>query len=108
MDPRVQRAIQLIGKNPANTIPAQNISRLVNLSLPRLRQLFKKETGLTLRQYVKRVRMENATKLLRTSFLTVKEITFQSGARDVSHFVRDFKEYYGLTPSEFRARNQEQ
>jgi AraC-like DNA-binding protein len=49
--------------------------------------------------------MKKAAELLLTSFLTVKEISFASGTKDGSHFVRDFKKMYGLTPTEFRARN---
>jgi AraC family transcriptional activator of pobA len=46
--------------------------------------------------------MQNAERLLRTTFFSIKEITFLSGEKDVSHFVRYFKKRYGLTPREFR------
>ncbi len=50
------------------------------------------------------LRVERAASLLGTSFLTIKEIAFQTGSGDISHFVRDFKKYYGVTPGEFRLR----
>jgi AraC-like DNA-binding protein len=46
--------------------------------------------------------MERAEYLLLTSFLSVKEVTFNSGMTDVSHFVRDFKKRHRMTPTEFR------
>ena len=40
--------------------------------------------------------------LLTTTFLSVKEIVRRVGLTDESHFVRDFKRFYGVTPSEYR------
>lgn len=57
-------------------------------------------------QYLKDLRMGEADKLLRTTFLSVKEIAFLVGARDLSHFVRAFKKDHGVTPTEFRAQRQ--
>jgi|HubBroStandDraft_6_1064221.scaffolds.fasta_scaffold113371_3 AraC-like DNA-binding protein len=105
MDPRVERVIGIMNEHLADHLSEQNMSRSVNLSPSRLRQLFKKETGVSPMRYVKGLRMKRAATLLRTSFLTVKEVIFQSWSGDVSHFVRDFKKEYGLTPSEFRLGN---
>ena len=49
--------------------------------------------------------MQRAEKLLRTTFLSIKEVAFLSGMVDVSHFVRDFKKQYGSTPRQFRGQN---
>ena len=46
--------------------------------------------------------MERAKELLETSFLSVKEIAHRVGLNDESHFVRDFKMIYGLTPISYR------
>ena len=46
--------------------------------------------------------MEHSADLLTGTFLSVKEITFEAGFRDESHFVRDFKRIYGMTPTEYR------
>ena len=106
MEPRVKRIIEIAEKCFADTLSVRTLSSSVNLSPPRLRQLFKEETGLPPMQYIKRLRMKRAAKLLQESFFSVKEIVFMSGSTDVSHFVRDFKKQYGATPSEFRARSQ--
>jgi len=49
--------------------------------------------------------MENAERLLITTFLSIKEIAFADGAKHVSSFVHAFKAWSGLTPSEYRTRN---
>jgi predicted transposase len=46
--------------------------------------------------------MQQAAILLTTTFLSVKEIVRRVGLTDESHFVRDFKRLYGMTPSEYR------
>jgi transcriptional regulator GlxA family with amidase domain len=39
---------------------------------------------------------------VRTTFLSVKEISAAVGIHDESHFLRDFKTLYGATPTERR------
>jgi AraC-like DNA-binding protein len=48
--------------------------------------------------------MQKAEVLLRTTFLTIKEVANLVGLSD-SHFVRDFQLTYGLSPTVFRRRN---
>lgn len=102
MDCRVKRVITLMQDSLASKLSEQSIARSVNLSASRLRQLFKHDTGLSPIQYMRCLRAKGAAFLLETSFLTIKEVAFQIGAGDVSHFVRDFKKRYGLTPSAYR------
>jgi transcriptional regulator GlxA family with amidase domain len=106
MDARVRAAIKVMDDLIADELSIRSLARSVNLSPGRLRQLFKKDTGRSPMQYLKCLRMKKAADLLQSSFLTIKEIIFQTGARDASNFVRDFKKRYALTPSEFRARNE--
>ena len=47
--------------------------------------------------------MERAKDLLESSFLSVKEIAYQVGLNDESHFVRDFKSTYGYSPALYRS-----
>jgi transcriptional regulator GlxA family with amidase domain len=53
---------------------------------------------------VKLLRLEKAKYLIENSFLEVKEIAAAVGIGDVSHFVRDYKCFYGETPSQTRTR----
>ncbi|HEV2912039.1 MAG TPA: helix-turn-helix transcriptional regulator [Pyrinomonadaceae bacterium] len=80
------------------------LARAVNLSPAHLRYLFKAETGMSVMQYQKTLRMEEARRLLENTFLSGKEIMLRIGITDESHFVRDFKQSYGMTPAQYRAR----
>lgn len=82
------------------------LARAVNLTPSRLRCLFKAETGIPPTQYIRTLRMRKAETLLATTFMRVKEIVPVVGAKDESHFMRDFKKLYGLTPSKYREKTQ--
>ena len=75
----------------------------VNLSVWRLCHIFKSDVGMPPIRYLRLLRMERAKGLLETSFLSVKEIAFQVGLNDESHFVRDFKSTYGFSPALYRS-----
>src|SRR5574338_202217 len=75
----------------------------VNLSVWRLCHIFKSDVGIPPMRYLRLLRMERAKDLLESSFLSVKEIAFQVGLNDESHFVRDFKSTYGFSPALYRS-----
>ena len=75
----------------------------VNLSIWRLSHIFKSDVGMPPIRYLRLLRMERAKNLLESSFLSVKEIAFQVGLNDESHFVRDFKSTYGFSPALYRS-----
>jgi AraC-like DNA-binding protein len=76
----------------------------VNLSVWRLCHIFKSDVGMPPIRYLRQLRMERAKDLLESSFLSVKEIAFQVGLNDESHFVRDFKSTYGFSPALYRSQ----
>lgn len=75
----------------------------VNLSVWRLCHIFKSDVGMPPIRYLRLLRMERAKDLLESSFLSVKEIAYQVGLTDESHFVRDFKSTYGYSPALYRS-----
>lgn len=106
MDARVAATIRIMLESLADHLSISTLSNRVNLSPTRLRQLFKRETDRSPMQYLRDLRMQHAENLLRSTFLSVKQVAFVSGISDVSSFVREFKRRYGLAPSKFRARSE--
>ena len=102
MDLRAQKVITLINDNFHRGLLLHEIAKCVNISPSRLRHMFKAETGTTPTQYLKTLRLQKAKDLLETTFMSVKEITARVGMGDESHFVRDFKKNYGLSPMQHR------
>jgi transcriptional regulator GlxA family with amidase domain len=105
MDPRVQKVIHLIQKDLSRKLVLDEVARRVNLSPAHFRSLFKSETGMTPAQYQKKLRLLEARRLLETTFFNVQEIMNRVGFNDDSHFVRDFKKAYKLTPVQYRLRH---
>lgn len=104
MDFRVRHAINLISEDLSRPLVLEEVARAVNLSTPHLRSLFRAETGVTPAQYLKSLRMKKAKELLETTFMSVKQVMFQVGIDDKSHFARVFRRQYGLSPAAYRRR----
>lgn len=66
-------------------------------------KLFKKATGMTLTEYVTRVRLEKVKALLVDPSLRISEIVFASGFGSIPRFNSVFKRYFGMAPSAYRA-----
>jgi transcriptional regulator GlxA family with amidase domain len=102
MDRRVQRVIVFMEAYLDQPLSVNDLAKSVNLSTWRLCHIFKTETHRPPLQYLRTLRMQHAKRLLETTFLSVKQIMTEVGVRDASHFVRDFKTTYGLSPTKYR------
>ena len=102
MDVRVRKTVELMRANLDKELRLTAIAQSVNLSVWRLCHIFRSDLGISPIHYLRSLRMERAKDLLETSFLSVKEIAHRVGLNDESHFVRDFKVIYGLTPISYR------
>ena len=102
MDRRIELIISKLKANTAAPWDIPGLAVLVNLSPSRFRHLFKQETGATPAQFLKDIRLRKAERMLRTTFLSIKQILKQVGIASNAHFVRDFRRKYGTTPTAYR------
>ena len=98
----VRLACEYIDKNYQEDINLNKISNYVSLSKNYFCNIFKKETGITIWDYLIRIRMEEAKKMLLETEQKTYEISELVGYDDPSYFGRLFKKYTGFTPIEFR------
>ena len=79
-----------------------DICRHLNFSLSYVSALFKKECGMTFRDYLIKIRVEKSCRLLRCSRMTVEEIAGHVGYTDPAFFYKSFRRQMGLTPDDYR------
>jgi transcriptional regulator GlxA family with amidase domain len=104
MDRRIEVALKVMHEEIHRNIPVCELAQQVRLSTGHFIRLFKAETSLSPKQYLRSLRMKQAETLIHASFLSVKEIAACLGVGDRSHFSRDFKKFHGHTPASSRYR----
>jgi transcriptional regulator GlxA family with amidase domain len=102
LDARVARVIELMEANSATPLSVAELALAVNLCPSYLTRLFREETGRSPARYGKDRRLDHAHQLLLSTFLSVKEVMAAVGWNDPSHFGREFKRRFGVSPRELR------
>ena len=102
MDYRIDGVLIEIEDNLSRIQTAQSFAKTLNVSVSRFQHLFKQEVGRSFTNHIKDLRLRKASELLAAGNLTVKEIMAKVGAKDESHFLRDFKCRFGETPTDYR------
>jgi AraC-like DNA-binding protein len=88
--------------NIQRNIGVADLARAAGISPARFSERFKRETGITPADFLRRRRCERARDLLRTSQLPVTDLAFRLGFRSSQHFARVFRKYTGQSPREYR------
>ena len=66
---------------------------------------FKKETGMTPNACLKKIRVQAAAKLLRSTHYNIQTISEKVGIPDANYFVKCFRKHFGITPTQYRLGN---
>lgn len=94
-------------KNINKPFSAEELEKKMFLSYKYMAALFKREKGITMQQFHSRLRMEEAQRLLRSTALSVSEISEQLGFSDMLYFSRCFHNFCGEAPTAYRRRSVE-
>lgn len=97
-------AVAYIEAHYAEAIRLDDLSRLCGLGPFQFCRAFKREQGMTLREYLVRHRIGKAKELLKHPAASVTDVAFGVGFNDLSYFARVFRRAIGVSPSEFRIR----
>lgn len=106
-DPRIQTVIDYIMLNPMEEYPAERLCEMAEVAPTTFRRLFKAATGKTVSEFIRQVRLTTAARILLVSNDPVGSIALQVGFEDPNHFIRVFKQAFGLTPNQYRKTSQE-
>ncbi len=100
--PPIQRVLEYMNLHLGDHISNEDLSANANMSISHLAKVFKKETGVTMTEYIALFRCKKAANLLKKTNLPVQEISSYVGYPDNNYFVKVFKKNYDMTPTEFR------
>lgn len=104
LDPRIRKAKMLLEDSRTN-LKIADLAHGCNLSTWHFSHLFTKQQQASPSKFYRALKFKKAKDLLENSFLSIKEIMREIGINDKSHFSKDFKKIYGLSPKEYRRQH---
>ena len=101
----VKKSIQYINRNLDQDLSLMNLARISSISQSYLSNLFRKETGTTLTEYISQQRVYRAAQLLRETDNSIASVAEAVGILDENYFTKMFRKYAGMPPSRYRLRS---
>jgi len=107
-DSDMHRLLTYIHGNFRSHITLRSVAEYARFSPNYLSRMFHQTVGTTFKEYVTKLRIDYAARLIRNTQASITEICFESGFGSLSNFIREFKKLYLISPSEYRAQNKKQ
>lgn len=98
----LKKSIRFITENFVYRITLSDVASEAHLNPAYFSSIFKQSTGISFKEYLNLVRVEEAKRLLTTTEFSIIDIAIGIGFEDQSYFSKVFKKYTGLTPKQFR------
>lgn len=89
----------------AHDISPRKVSEHFYINESYAARVFKKEIGMSITQYIRKVRFDNAKRLLKNTTVSVGNIALNVGYSDANYFTRLFSREIGMTPTEYRNKD---
>jgi YesN/AraC family two-component response regulator len=100
----INRAIAFIGGHYTEPLSLQHLAGMASMSGPHFCRMFRALVGVSLRDYVRSLRLARAQELLRTTQRSLTDIALEVGFYDLPHFDKAFRKRFGVSPTEFQRR----
>jgi AraC family transcriptional regulator len=98
----INKAINFLETHIANDIVLTDVAQHAHISPYHFHRIFKALTGETVKVFLTRIRLENAATKLKQSKADIGQIAIDYGYQNHETFSRVFKEYFKVTPTEYR------
>lgn len=100
----VEKCSEYIDRNYASRISVPELAQMCGMSETTLRKKFRERFGMSPTEYITTRKIQVACDLLKSSDITIAEISEMLGFYDASYFYKIMKQYVGFTPAEYRSR----
>ena len=98
----LMKIFDFVDKNFAKNCALTDIAKALGYDHAYISRYFKKASGISYNNYVNITRLNHASYLLKNTNLPILECSIECGYRSLRSFNRNFKEYFALTPSEYK------
>ncbi len=102
---KMERVKSFLERNFDKKISLNHVADEICLSPKYLSRLFKETTGLGFNEYRLKIKIQKAAELLRTTPMTIHEISSHLGYQNPESFIRIFEKIINQTPTEYRSNN---
>jgi transcriptional regulator GlxA family with amidase domain len=102
----VRKTQELIESNPGEKYNIDRLAELFTIGRRNLERRFKKATATTIVEYIQRIRIEAAKRMLETTTQNINEVMYRVGYSDLKAFRMLFKKYTGVSPMLYRIKYQ--
>ena len=99
---RVNRIHEYLMKNYQQEINLEEIAGLVHMAPASVCRFFKSSTGMTIFEYLNKIKIDYSCRLLLNTDLNVVNISYDCGFNNLSHFNKQFRKFIRQTPSQYR------
>jgi transcriptional regulator GlxA family with amidase domain len=103
MDRRVATIVRRLDEAWRANQPRSELAAFVNLGSCQLAHLFRRDLGMSIRDYLRTRRLQEAARLLVETPLRVSEVCYLTGFGDPAGFSRTFRKAFGHCPREYRS-----
>ncbi len=101
-DERIEKIVLYIQQHFSEHIQISDIAAEFFINKNYLCSYFKKHMSRTITEYIRELRLEYATKLLRSTKMDISAVCYACGYGSMSNFLREFKKMHGVTPKEMQ------
>ncbi|MEM9830367.1 MAG: AraC family transcriptional regulator [Bacteroidota bacterium] len=101
---RIEWVIEHINNHLGESLALDDLARVACFSPYHFHRIFVAITGETVHNFTNRLRVEKAARLLKYSQQSILSVALDAGFSSSATFSRSFKNYFGITPKEFRKR----
>lgn len=100
----IDRVVEHMHTHPGEKITVEGLARIARMSPSHLSRVFREETGQAPIEYLLRIRLDRAKKMLLAGDMTITEIALDCGFGSAAYLSARFTRKYGVSPSSYRKK----